>query len=253
MFRKDNIKVLVGDFVKITILDEEKSECVIEELFDRKTELIRPKVSNVTQVVIVFSFKNPKINYDLLDRFIVLAEEASLEIVLCINKIDLVSSEEIAKFEDIYSKIYKVITVSTLTEKSLDDLKSVLNHHTTVFAGPSGVGKSSIVNKLLNKDVMETGFVSKKIGRGKHTTRHSEFIPFNNGYIVDTPGFTSLDLSHIDKEDLKLYYKEFEEYNNSCKYNNCVHINEPQCKVKDELGQSINEKRYKSYVAFYEE
>ncbi len=253
MFRKDNIKVLVGDFVKITVLDEEKKECVIEELLPRKTELIRPRVANVTQVIIVFAFKDPKLNYDLLDRFIVLAEEAGLDIVLCINKADLVNDDEIQQFKNIYENLYKVINVSTFEDRGLDEIKEVLNKQTTVFAGPSGVGKSSIVNKILNKEVMETGFVSKKIGRGKHTTRHSEFITFEDGYIVDTPGFTSLDLSHIAKEDLRLYYREFEQFNDLCKFSNCVHINEPKCKIKDEIGKTINEKRYNSYKFFHQE
>ncbi len=171
---------------------------------------------------------------------------------MCVNKIDLVKDDEITKFNKIYGNIYKVVTVSTIEEKGLDSLKETLKKETTVFAGPSGVGKSSIVNKLLNKEVMETGVVSKKIGRGKHTTRHSEFITFEDGYVVDTPGFTSLDLSHIHKEDLKLYYKEFQNYNNCCQFSDCNHINEPKCKVKDEVGKTINEKRYNSYKFFFE-
>lgn len=242
----------MGDYVDISILDVDERECVIETIYPRDNELIRPKVVNVHQVVIVFALKEPKLNYDLLDRFIILAEEINLEIILCLNKIDLAKQKDIDEFCEVYGKLYKVIETSTILESGLETLKNELKDKTTVFAGPSGVGKSSIVNKLLKKELMETGIVSKKIGRGKHTTRHSEFITFENGYIVDTPGFTSLDIQHIDVNDLKLYYKEFREFNGLCKFQDCVHINEPSCAVKDEVGNIINVKRYDSYKYYYE-
>ncbi|MFV0520584.1 MAG: ribosome small subunit-dependent GTPase A [Lachnospirales bacterium] len=253
LFRKDNIKILVGDKVDISILNEETKECVIEELFERETELIRPKIANVEQVVIVFALKEPKLNYDLLDKFIILAEEVKVDIIICINKIDLATKEEIIAFKEIYSDLYPIIEVSTINMTGLDDLKACLSNKTTVFAGPSGVGKSSIVNKIFQRDIMETGVVSKKIGRGKHTTRHSEFLEYEGGFIVDTPGFTSLEVNHLEKDNIKNYYKEFLKFQGQCKFQDCRHINEPECKVKLELGKGINEKRYNSYKQYYVE
>ncbi len=230
---------------------------MINELHTRDTMLIRPKVANVNQVVIVFALKDPMLNYDLLDRFIVLAEESDLDIILCLNKSDLVSEEEIQKFYSVYGDLYKIVTVSTVENRGIDEIKKLMYGKVTVFAGASGVGKSSITNKIVNREIMETGVVSKKIGRGRHTTRHSEFIPITNGdttgYIVDTPGFTSLSFDHIDKQDLQIYYKEFRQYVGQCKFKNCVHINEPDCKVKENIGKTISEKRYNSYKYYYNE
>ncbi len=253
VFRKDKVKILVGDKVEISILDESTKECVIEKLFERETELIRPRIANVEQVVIVFALKEPKLNYDLLDKFIILAEEVRVDITICINKIDLVSEDELLDFKKIYGNLYNIVEVSTFKNIGFDKLKGHLSGKVTVFAGPSGVGKSSIVNQIFQKEIMETGVVSKKIGRGKHTTRHSEFLVYEDGFIVDTPGFTSLEVSHIDKDNIKEYYKEFREFSDQCKFQDCRHINEPNCKVKEEIGKAISEKRYNSYKQYYSE
>lgn len=256
IFRNTNTKVLIGDWVNCTIIDEVTEEIVIEEIMERSNELVRPKVCNVDQVIIVFALKSPNINYDLLDRFIVLAEEVGLDIIICINKVDLLTEEEINAFNDIYAKLYKVIFVSTYDSVGIEPIKNMLNGKVTVLAGPSGVGKSSIINEVLQKNTMDTGEISDKIKRGKHTTRHSEFIPIPfcdaNSFLVDSPGFTSLFFGHLDATELKYYFKEFREFSN-CKYQNCNHINEPDCEVKEHIGKEIKEVRYNRYKNFYNE
>ncbi len=252
IFRKDNIKPCIGDKVKISF--QEDNSCMIEEIFERTTEMIRPKVSNINQVIIVFSIKNPKINLDLLDRFIILAEEVGLNVVICINKIDI-DDEDVKDIKSIYTNIgYKVILVSALEYKGIDEVKKVIDNNITVFAGPSGVGKSSIINKVLGKEFMETGEISKKIKRGKHTTRHSELIVVDDEtYILDSPGFTSLSLEHINSIDLKNFFKEFKEFTSECEFLDCNHDKERKCGVKNHINNGINQQRYNRYLFFYNE
>lgn len=254
IFRKTGTKVLVGDIVEFSYASED--EIVIEKITNRKNRLVRPVVANVDQVLVSFAIKNPEVNYDMLDRIIVLAEEVGVEVVLCINKIDLATKEEIDNFKNIYGKIYKIVEVSTFDNIGQKELIASLNGKVTVFAGPSGVGKSSMINMITNISLMETGSISDKIKRGKHTTRHSQFIKLNEfeqeTFIVDSPGFSSLDLKHIDKLDLKNYYKDFRDFSN-CKFKNCVHINEPKCEVKNNIGSHISEERYNRYRYFYSE
>lgn len=254
IFRKTGTKVLVGDIVEYTFSSED--EIVIEKIISRKNKLVRPVVANVDQVLISFAIKNPDINFDMLDRIIVLAEEVGVEIILCVNKIDLATKEELQSFRNIYGKLYKIIEVSTFDKIGEKELISSLDGKVTVFAGPSGVGKSSMINMITNVSLMETGGISDKIKRGKHTTRHSQFIKLNEfeteTFIVDSPGFSSLDLTHIDKLDLKNYYREFKNFTD-CKFKDCVHINEPKCEIKEHLGVEIAEERYNRYKYFYSE
>ncbi len=254
IFRKTGTKVLVGDFVEFSEFSEE--EIVIEKILERKNQLVRPVIANVDQVIVSFAIKNPEVNYDMLDRIIVLAEESKVDIILCLNKIELATQEELQSFRDIYGKLYKIIEVSTFENIGREDLVNTLEGKATVFAGPSGVGKSSMINMITDISVMETGVISDKIKRGKHTTRHSQFILLEEfkkeTFIVDSPGFSSLGLEHIGKTELREYFVEFKKYSN-CKFLDCVHVNEPNCEVKENLGKNISEVRYNRYKHFYSE
>ncbi len=254
IFRKSGTKVLVGDIVEFS--EQSADEIVIETILDRRNKLVRPVVANVDQVIISFAIKSPEVNYDMLDRIIVLAEEAKVDIILCINKVDLATKEEINKFKNIYGDIYKILEVSTYENKGRESLVETLEGKVTVFAGPSGVGKSSMINMITDVSLMDTGGISDKIQRGKHTTRHSQFILLENfekeTFIVDSPGFSSLGLEHIGKLELKEYFVEFNPHSN-CKFLDCVHINEPSCEVKDNVGGSITKERYNRYKHFYTE
>ena len=256
IFRKKKITPSIGDFVKIDVIDEEKKLGVLEEILDRKNEMIRPPVSNIDQAFIVFSFINPDINTMLLDRFTVLAESKGLDIVICLNKTDLVKDEILIKeLKEIYKNSgYKIIMTSTKENNGLDEIKSLLHGKTSVFAGPSGVGKSSILKILTNRE-LETGDVSQKTGRGKHTTRHAELIRINgDGWVVDTPGFSSLDLGEIDSEELSDFFPEFREYMTECRFVSCSHVNEPDCMVKEALEEGkIALSRYENYKTFLKE
>ena len=231
-FRYDDLTPLVGDIVDISI---EKDAGVIEKIHERKTELIRPVVANVSQAFVVFALKQPDLNLDLLNKFLVLCEHNSLKIVVCFNKLDLATEEEISMVHMIKDAGYDVIFTKAKEGHGLDILKDKIKDNISVFCGPSGVGKSTLLNNLVGREVMVTGEISNKSKRGKHTTRHSELIEFSDGYLVDTPGFSSLDANFIEKEDLKYCFPEFEKYNGLCKFSDCSHHKEPGCKVKEAL------------------
>lgn len=256
IFRKENIKPLVGDEVSIQILDEKDREGSIQEILPRKNQLVRPAVSNVDQAVLLCSLASPSPNYMLLDRFLVTVGIAGIPACLCFNKKDLGKPEELAFLEETYGRCScPVVFTSAQDREGIEELDQLLEGKTTVFAGPSGVGKSSLAN-LLQRDVyMETGTVSKKLGRGRHTTRHSQLIPIReNTYLVDTPGFTSLYLEGIGKEELKSYYPEFFRYEGQCRFQGCAHISEPGCAVQEALEQGkISPLRYRNYRGLFEE
>ena len=254
-FRKEKITPLVGDHVYIS-LDAASKQGVIEGFMDRKTELIRPPVANVDQAVIVFAIQQPNPNLSLLDRFLVLAENEDLNVVICLNKMDLEDQSELQRIRDIYEKTgYQVIATSTKTGRGVEDLRGQLKNQITVFAGPSGVGKSSLLNSLQPNLALQTGEISQKIERGKHTTRHVELLSLEfGGWVLDTPGFSSLQVDSIKKEELKYLFKEFNEYSDSCKFQPCNHINEPDCAVKKALGEGhVYLGRYESYLQLLEE
>lgn len=252
IFRKDKIKPAIGDLVAISVLETESG--VIEEIMPRRNMLIRPWVANVDRAVIVFSIVSPAINLDLLDRIIVLAEEQNLEIVVCLNKMDLAPENEISEVKNLYEGIgYKVVTTSAVMGFGVSELKSILGEKVSVFAGPSGVGKSSIINHIVPAALMEVGEISERISRGKHTTRHAELLQMaHNSYVVDSPGFSNVSLEHIKREQLKYYFKEFGN-SDKCRFLDCMHLNEPDCFVKSNVGSAIFPIRYERYVDFINE
>ncbi len=256
VFRKDKQKPLVGDNVELDILDEEKKLGHIASILPRKNDLIRPAVANVDQALIIFAVTKPEPNFNLLDRFLILMEQKELPCIICFNKQDLFSEEEKSELSKIYEKAgHIVLFVSALYEQGMEEVRALLEGKTTTVAGPSGVGKSSVINCLQPSVQMETGEISEKIERGKHTTRHSEIIPVNETtYLVDTPGFSSLLLFDLEKEDLAQYYFEFAEYEPECKFIGCSHTHEPVCGVKNALvEEKISQVRYRNYCLLYEE
>ena len=251
-FRHKSLKPMVGDNVEILI---ENGKGTIEKIEDRNSELIRPTVANVTQAFVVFAIKNPDLNFDLLNRFLVLCESNNIKAIVALNKIDLVSEEEKIELKEKINAIgYEVLFINAKEGIGVDDLKNRLQGNVTVLCGPSGAGKSTLINTLTDRIHMETGEVSEKIGRGRHTTRHSELIEVSDGYIVDTPGFSTLDVTFIDKEDLRYCFPDFDEYNNECKYRGCLHHKEPGCAVKEAVEEGkINKYRYEFYIRTLEE
>ncbi len=251
-FRYNSLKPMVGDRVTIKV---ENGKGVIEDIHERSSELIRPTVANVTQAFVVFAIKNPDINLDLLNRFLTLCEYNDIHAVVCLNKEDLCTEEEKENLKELINDIgYEVLFINAKEGKGFDALKERLEHNITVLCGPSGAGKSTLLNSFIDREHMETGSVSEKIGRGKHTTRHSELIDVDNGYLVDTPGFTTLDVTFIDRDSLKYCFPEFNDYNNLCKFNGCNHYKEPKCAVKEAVEEGkINKLRYEFYIKTLEE
>ncbi|MDU3179792.1 MAG: ribosome small subunit-dependent GTPase A [Lachnospiraceae bacterium] len=255
-FRKEKVKLLVGDNVEIDVLDEEKKLGNVVGLLPRENELIRPAVANIDQALVVFAITKPKPHFNLLDRFLVMMESKKIPIILCFNKKDIAEEKEIRELEEIYEFCgYRIIFTSAKEEENIKLVKEVLQGKTTAVAGPSGVGKSSLINLFQSAIQMETGSISEKIERGKHTTRHSELIPIDEeSYIMDTPGFSSLYVNAFEKEELKYYFPEFEQYEGLCKFNGCDHIHEPNCAVKQAVEEGkIHRVRYENYMEMYKE
>ncbi|MBS4869724.1 MAG: ribosome small subunit-dependent GTPase A [Eubacterium sp.] len=253
-FRKAKITPTVGDFVTFTVLDEANKKGALDTIEKRKNSLIRPRVANIDTAVITFAAASPDINRDLLDRFLILAETQHIpNIVICINKSDLVDNKAIEDFKAIYEPLYSVVFVSAKVNKGIEDLRNLIKG-VTVFAGPSGVGKSSLINSLVPESNRQTGEISKKIERGKHTTRQVELLNMDNdNYIVDSPGFTSLSLDFMDYTELQHYFREFEPYLGQCRFIDCAHIAEPDCAVKAHIGEEISQERYDRFLYLYNE
>ncbi len=256
IFRNQKIKPLVGDNVTIDVIDEDNKIGNIIEINERNNELIRPAVANIDQALVIFAAAEPDPNFNLLDRFLILMNKQQVNTTLCFNKIDIVDEDKIEQIKNIYSNCgYNIIFISTYDNTGIDIVKEYIRDKTTVLAGPSGVGKSSLLNILCEDNVMETGEISTKIKRGKHTTRHSEIINVEGStYIMDTPGFSTLYINELDKEELKDYYNEFSKYESECRFAGCSHINEPNCGIKDALDrEDISKLRYENYVGMYNE
>lgn len=256
IFRKEKIKPLVGDDVEISVTDEEKKTGNVDQILPRKNTLIRPAVANIDQVLVIFAAASPKPNLNLLDRFLVSMEKQGVPAVICFNKQDMVEEEEQHRLRHIYENSgCQVLFTCAEKNQGIRQVRELLNGKTTAVAGPSGVGKSTMVNLLAPEAQMETGEISKKIDRGKHTTRHSEILLVGEGtYICDTPGFTSLAVWDMEKEELKDYFREFNEYEGQCRFQGCTHTHEPGCRVKEALDEGkISRQRYDNYLEMYTE
>ena len=256
IFRKDKIKPLVGDDVEIEVLNEEEKLGNIVKILPRRSELIRPAVSNIDQALVIFAAREPKPNLSLLDRFLVIMEKQDVPVIICFNKQDLCDEEEVGRLKEIYEACgYPVVLASAKQGEGIEEIKSLLRGKTTTVAGPSGVGKSSLTNLLQNEVQMETGEISKKLGRGRHTTRHSQIIQIEEDtWLYDTPGFTSFYVEEIEKEELRFYFREFFKYEGTCRFQGCTHTHEPGCMVKNALEEGkISKERYENYLELYGE
>ena len=256
VFRKDGLNPLVGDNVEMEVTHEKDMEGNIMKILPRKNELVRPAVANIDQALVVFAVAKPKPHFNLLDRFLVMMEAKEIPVVLCFNKADIAKDPEIAALKNIYEECgYPLLFTSAKEEENIDGLEECLRGKTTAIAGPSGVGKSSLINLLQDEVKMETGSISRKIERGKHTTRHSELIMLGkDSYIMDTPGFSSLYVDDIGKEELKYCFPEFAPYEGKCRFNGCGHIHEPGCAVKQAVEEGkIHRVRYDDYAMMYRE
>lgn len=255
-FRNDKMKPLVGDNVEIDIIDEEKLLGNVVSILPRKSEMIRPACANVDQALVIFAIKSPDPNFNLLDRFLIYMESEEVPCIIVFNKDDLGKEGEAEAIREAYVNAgYPLLFVSARENAGIEALRDILEGKTTVVAGPSGVGKSSLINLLCDDEHMETGSISVKTERGKHTTRHAELLPVKPGtYIMDTPGFTSLDVFGATKDNLKYFYNEFEDYNDECRFADCKHINEPDCAVKEALSEGkISKLRYDNYCELLSE
>ena len=256
VFRKEKVKPLVGDNVEIAVLDETKKLGNVEAVLPRKNALIRPAVANIDMALVIFAAAKPDPNFNLLDRFLCMMEYQHVPVTICFNKCDLVTEQEMEALRAIYEPAgYPILFTCAKENLHVDELRALLTGKTTSVAGPSGVGKSSLVNRLQTDIQMETGQISDKIGRGKHTTRHSQIIPIgDDSYIMDTPGFSSMDVPGMEKEDLWRCYPEFVEHEPKCRFIGCSHIGEPDCGVKEAVATgAISQTRYDNYVLLYEE
>lgn len=250
------MKPLVGDTVEIDVLSEADREGNLKRILPRKSELIRPAVANVDQALVIFACRDPEPNFQLLDRFLVMMEMQDIPVLICFNKRDLASEEEQKSIREIYTSAgYPFSLPARWTAERWRPCGRRCGAKTTTVAGPSGVGKSSLVNLLLSESVMETGEISEKIRRGKHTTRHSELLYLEpESFIVDTPGFSSLYLPEMEKDMLRECYPEFAAREENCRFLGCSHTHEPDCGVKAavEAGE-ISPVRYENYVYLYQE
>lgn len=242
--------------MEIQVIDEAEHKGNMEEILPRTSELIRPAVANVDQAMVIFAAAKPKPNLSLLDRFLISMEQKEVPSIICFNKIDEASEEELQRLKEIYGGCgSRLLFISARYEQGVEEIRDLLREKTTTVAGPSGVGKSTLINLLVPDAEMETGQISQKIDRGKHTTRHSElFRVEEDSYIFDTPGFSSLELMGMEKEELRYYFPEFTPYEGSCRFQGCVHGQEPGCAVKEAVEQGkINRERYESYRLLFGE
>lgn len=255
IFKKDGIIPYVGDEVIIEETDKLAEEAVINQILPRKNLFVRPPIANVDCLVIVIALARPEPNLVILDKFLVMAEKARADIIICLNKVDLDEEGRLENITQIYGDLYPLVHVSCQTGDGIDDLKRLLTGKKSALAGPSGVGKSTLLNKLQRNNAAPTGEISQKSKRGKHTTRHVEIFELEfGGMLYDTPGFTSFDILEADEDELQFLYPEMVPLVGQCKYDNCRHIKEPDCRIRDAVDAgNIHKSRYTSYVTQYEE
>lgn len=249
-FRKEKISPLPGDKVKFSINEKEEA---INKILPRTNELIRPQVANVTKVFLVFALKNPDINWDLVNTFLIYMERKDIKPVLIFNKIDLTSIEQQEDIKNSFRNTnYKMLFISAKDNGDyIDVLKGLLKDNLTVLAGPSGSGKSTLINSISGRKLMETGEVSLKIGRGKHTTRHTELMEIEGGLLADTPGFSNMEIENSNPSLLVNLFPEMESFIGECRWQGCSHVKEEDCAIKEQVGKSISPERYDFYVRTY--
>ncbi len=250
--KKDGDILMVGDIVEVA---REKDGCVVESVLPRTSVLRRPPIANADLLIVVAASKDPDPNTDIIDRFLVMAGHEGLESVLCLSKSDLTDEDFCSYMRRRYSDAVRFITVSALTGEGIGELKDILRGRRAAFAGPSGAGKSTLINILIPEADTETGRVSAKTGRGRHTTRRVEIFRLSSGGLIyDTPGFTSFDLTGVSPEELDSLFPDFRNYTGRCRFDDCRHISEPDCAVREAVKSGlINSERYDSYVKIYSE
>ena len=246
IFRKDGVTPLAGDRVLLSVLEDGSGS--VDEILPRVNVFDRPPVANVETMILVAASKEPEPNFPLLDRFCVMAEQKNCRIAVCVNKADIGDPAILQRFHNVYGPVYPVFIISTKTGEGVEDLRVFLKGTQAALAGPSGVGKSSIANLLLEDEAMETGEISRKTLRGKNTTRHTELFDAGDFRLFDTPGFTSFELGEVEEDQLQHYFPEFAPYLGKCRFDNCRHLDEPDCAVaKAAADKAISRRRYASY------
>lgn len=254
--KQDEISPVVGDKVKIQVLDEENKKAVIEEIIQRTTYIKRPKMSNITQIILVISSKNPKPDLLLLDKQLAFAEYLKIKPIIVLNKTDLDKNKEFEQIRNIYEKIgYSVIKTEAKNLEGIQELKSILKDNINAFSGNSGVGKSTLINAIFKEDITQEGEISKKNKRGKNTTTSTRLYEIDkNTYIADTPGFSTFDISEIEYKKLDKYFKEFSVEIEKCEFVGCTHIKEENCGIKQAIEHNrIHKDRYDRFCKIYNE
>lgn len=254
--KKDEITPVVGDYVEIQITDEEKNKAVIEKIQDRKVYIKRPKIANVTQIILVVSSKNPKPDLYMLDKQLVFAEFLDILPIIVLNKVDLDDKYSFKEIKKVYEKIgYKVIITNAKQKEGIKELMQELKNNINAFSGNSGVGKSTLINAIFDTNMTQEGEISNRNKRGKNTTTSIKLYEIDeNTYIADTPGFSTFDISEIESNDLDKYFKEFRDNIQSCEFIGCTHIKENNCGIKTAIEEGkIDIGRYERYCKIYQE